>query len=68
MNSIEQLLFVVKRQTESKFLIMCGEARTLERTRGHCVLDKECGLIDVVAGSDAPLPTMIDEGLDDKGG
>jgi hypothetical protein len=57
---MEQLLSVVKRRTEIKFLIMFGDTRTLERTRGRRVVEKECDPIDVT-GSDAPLPTMIDE-------
>jgi hypothetical protein len=40
---------------------MLGETRTLERKRGGCEVEKECE-------SKAPLPTMIDEGLDDEGG
>jgi hypothetical protein len=64
---MEQLLSVVKRRTEIKFLIMFGNTRTLERTRGHRVVENECDPIDVM-GSEAPLPTMIDEGPDDKGG
>jgi hypothetical protein len=64
---MEQLLSVVKRRTEIKFLIMLGDTKTLERTRGRCSVGKECDPIDVM-GSEAPLPTMIDEGLDDDGG
>jgi len=64
---MEQLLSVVKRCTEIKFLIMFGETKTLERTRGRRATKKECDPIDVT-GNEAPLPTMIDEGLDDDGG
>jgi hypothetical protein len=63
---MEQLLSVVKRRTEIKFLIMLGDTRTLERTRGRHFVGKECDPIDVTR-SEAPLPTMIDEGLDDDG-
>jgi hypothetical protein len=38
---MEQLLSVVKRRTEIKFLIMLGETRTLERERGRSVVEKE---------------------------
>jgi hypothetical protein len=62
-----QLLSVVKRSTEIKFLIMFGETKTLERTRGWRAVEKECDPINVT-GSEAPLPTMIDEGLDDDNG
>ena len=64
---MEQLLSVVKRRTEIKFLIMLGDTKTLERTRGRRSVEKECDPRDVT-GSEAPLPTMIDEGLDDDGG
>jgi hypothetical protein len=46
---------------------MLGETRTLERKRGCCEVEKECDPIEIT-GSKAPLPTMIDEGLDDEGG
>jgi hypothetical protein len=46
---------------------MLGETRTLERERGRPVVEKECDLTEVT-GSQTPLPTMIDEELDDKGG
>ena len=64
---MEQLLSVVKRRTEIKFLIMLGDTKTLERTSGRRIVEKECDPVDVM-GSEAPLPTMIDEGLDDDGG
>jgi hypothetical protein len=64
---MEQLLSVVKRRTEIKFLIMLGNTKTLERTSGCRIVEKECDPVDVT-GSEAPLPTMIDEGLDDDGG
>ena len=63
---MEQLLSVVKQRTEIKFLIMFGDTKTSERTRGRHVVENECDPIDVM-GSEAPLPTMIDEGLDDEG-
>jgi hypothetical protein len=46
---------------------MLGETKTLERKRGRCEVEKECDPTEVT-GSKAPLPTMIDEGLDDEGG
>jgi hypothetical protein len=46
---------------------MLGDTKTLESTRGHRFVGKECDPMDVT-GSEAPLPTMIDEGLDDDGG
>jgi hypothetical protein len=64
---MEQLLSVVKRQTKIRFLIMLGETKTLERTKGRHEVENKCDLTEVT-GSKAPLPTMIDEGLDDKGG
>jgi hypothetical protein len=63
----EQLLSLIKRRTEIKFLIMLGDTKTLERTRGHRSVGKECDPMDVT-GSEALLSTMIDEGLDDDGG
>jgi hypothetical protein len=64
---MEQLLSVVKRRIEIKFLIMLGETRTLERIGGRRSVVKECDPTEVL-GSKAPLPTMIDEGPDDEGG
>jgi hypothetical protein len=52
---------------EIRFLIMLGETKTLERTKGCCEVENECDPTEVT-GSKAPLLTMIDEGLDDKGG
>jgi hypothetical protein len=52
---------------EIRFLIMLGETKTLEITKGRREVEKECDLTELT-GSEAPLPTMIDEGLDDKGG
>ena len=49
---------------EIKFLIMLGDTKTLERTSGRRIVEKECDPVDVT-GSEAPLPTMIDEGPDD---
>jgi hypothetical protein len=46
---------------------MLGETRTLERIGGRRSVAKECDPTEVM-GSKAPLPTMIDEGLDDEGG
>jgi hypothetical protein len=46
---------------------MFGETKTLERTKGRREVENESDLTEVT-GSKAPLPTMIDEGLDDKGG
>ena len=46
---------------------MLGDTKTLERTSGRRIVEKECDPVDVT-GSEAPLPTMIDEGLDDDGG
>jgi len=40
-NSMEQLLSVVNRRTEIKFLIMLGETRTLERIKGRRGVIKE---------------------------
>jgi hypothetical protein len=54
-------------RTRGKFIIMFGEIKTLERTRGRRAVEKEWDPIDVT-GREAPLPTMIDEGLDDNGG
>jgi hypothetical protein len=54
-------------RTEIKFIIMFGEIKTLERTRGRRAVEKEWDPIDVT-GHEAPLPTMIDEGLYDNGG
>jgi hypothetical protein len=58
---MEQLLSVVKRRTEIKFLIMPGATRTLERTSDRRGVIKEVDPTDVT-GSVAPLPTMMDEG------
>jgi hypothetical protein len=58
---MEQLLSVVKRQTEIKFLIMPGATRTFKRTNDRCSVIKEEDPTDVT-GRDAPLPTMMDEG------
>jgi hypothetical protein len=38
---MEQLLSVVKRRTEIKFLIMLGETKTLERIKGRREVEKE---------------------------
>jgi hypothetical protein len=64
---MKQLLSVVKRRIEIKFLIMLGDTETLERKRGRCGVEKECDPTEVT-GNKPLLPTMIDEGLDDEGG
>jgi hypothetical protein len=66
-NSIEQLLSIVKQRTEIRFLIMFRDTKTLERTKGRRVVEKECDPTEVTE-SKFPLPTMIDEGCDDWGG
>jgi hypothetical protein len=58
---MEQLLSMVKRRTEIRFLIMPGATRTLERTSDRHGVIKEEDPTEVT-GRDAPLPTMIDEG------
>jgi hypothetical protein len=65
-NSIEQLLSVVNRRTEIKFLIMLGDTRTLFRTRGECGVGNEYEPVEVI-GKRAPLPTIIEEGSDEEG-
>jgi hypothetical protein len=65
-NSIEQLLSVVKRPTKIKFL-MLGATKTLLRTRGRLGIGKEYEPMEVT-GSNAPLPTTIDEGPNKEGG
>ena len=58
-NSMEQLLSMVNRQTEIRFLISCGETKTLLRWR--------CGVRSVlpvdVMGSKEPLLTTIEQGV-----
>jgi hypothetical protein len=46
---------------------MLGEITTLERIKGRRGVKKEWDPTEVT-GRIAPLPTMIDEGLDDEGG
>ena len=64
---MEQLLSVVNRRTEIKFLIMLGDTKTLLRTRERRGALKGNEPMEVM-GSKAPLPTMIDEGPDKEGG
>ena len=64
---MEQLLSVVKRQIEIRFLIMLGDTKTSLRTRLRPKKEKVCDLV-AVTGSSAPFPTTIDEGVDEKGG
>jgi len=64
---MEQLLSVVKRRTEIKFLIMPGLTKTLERIRGRCGVIKEEDPVEVT-GRRAPLPTMIEGGQEEEGG
>ena len=63
---MEQLLSVVKRRMEIRFLIICGETKTSLRTRFRCGKEKVCDPV-AVTGRSAPLPTMIDEGVSDEG-
>lgn len=63
---MEQLLSVVKRRMEIKFLMICGETKTLLRTRLRRGKEKVCDPMAVI-GSKAPLPTIIDEGVEDVG-
>jgi hypothetical protein len=51
---------------EIRFLIMCGETKTLLRTRLRCGKEKVRDPM-AVTGSKAPLPTMMDEGLEEVG-
>jgi hypothetical protein len=51
---------------EIRFLIICGETKTLLRTKFRCGKEKVCDPM-AVTGSNAPLPTMIDEGVDEFG-
>ena len=63
---MEQLLSVVKRRIEIKFLIMLGDTSTLLRTRVRCGKEKVCGPV-AVTGSKAPFPTTKDEGVNEVG-
>ena len=63
---MEQLLSVVKRRIEIKFLIMLGDTSTLLRTKLRCGKEKVCDPV-AVTGSKAPFPTMIDEGVNEVG-
>jgi hypothetical protein len=51
---------------EIKFFIICGETKTFLRTRLPCGKEKVRDPM-AVTGSKAPLPTMIDEGVDEVG-
>ena len=64
---MEQLLSVVNRRIEIKFLIMLGDTKTLLRTRGRRGALKQNEPMEVT-GSKAPLPTMIDEGPEKERG
>jgi len=58
-NSTEQLLSIVNRRTEIRFLISCGETSTLLRRK-----DGEITVEPVdVTGSKDPLPTTMDDGV-----
>jgi hypothetical protein len=63
---MEQLLSVVNRRTEIRFLIMLGETKTSLRTRQRRGVEKEYDPVEVM-GSSAPLPTMMEEGPDMEG-
>jgi hypothetical protein len=63
---MEQLLSVVNRRIEIRFLIIFGETKTSLRTRLQCGKEKVCDPV-AVTGRSAPLPTMIDEGVRDDG-
>ena len=62
-NSTEQLLSVVNWQTEIRFLIICGDTRTLLRhKRGDNSVEPVA-----LTGIMEPLPTTIDEGAGYRG-
>ena len=61
---MEQLLLVVKRRMEIRFLIMFGETRTSLRTILRRGKEKVCDPV-AVTGRSVPLPTMIDGVLDE---
>jgi hypothetical protein len=63
---MKQLLSVVNRRIEIRFLIIFGETKTSLRTRLRCGKEKVCDPV-AVTGRSAPLPTMIDEGVRDDG-
>jgi hypothetical protein len=58
-NSTEQLLSIVNWRTEIRFLIICGNTRTLLRHK----LDDNSVEPVAVTGIREPLPTIIDKGL-----
>jgi hypothetical protein len=62
-NSTEQLLSIVNWRTEIRFLIICGETRTLLRRK----LEDNSVEPVAVTGRKEPLPTTIDEGLGYRG-
>ena len=62
-NSTEQLLSIVNWRTKMRFLISCGDTRTLLRRN---VGDNSVELV-AVTGSIEPLPTIIDEGVGYRG-
>jgi hypothetical protein len=63
---MEQLLLVVKRRMEIKFLMMLGVTKTLERTRDRCGMEKDDDPTEVT-GSKTMFLTMIDEGTNEGG-
>jgi len=62
-NSTEQLLSVVNWRTEIRFLMICGDTRTLLSLKEP---DKSVELV-AVTGRREPLPTIIVEGVNDQG-
>ena len=54
-NSTEQLLLVVNWRTEIRFLISCGETRTLLRRKEDKSIEPKA-----VTGSNEPLPTTVE--------
>jgi len=62
-NSTEQLLSVVNWRTEIRFLIICGDTRTLlRRKKGDNSVEPVA-----VTGMTEPLPTTMDEGVGYRG-
>jgi hypothetical protein len=62
-NSTEQLLSVVNWRIEIRFLIICGETRTLLR---HKEGDNSVEAV-AITGITEPLPTTMDEGVGYRG-
>jgi hypothetical protein len=61
-NSTKELLSVVNWRTEMRFLISCGETRTLLRCK-----DSDMAVVPVVVtGKKEPLLTTIEEELENK--